>query len=162
MNRILRQRLWNFYISIIQIKNNKEIVLIIRPISLIHIFFISRMNSSQEMEKKIPPVNWDADTWPELIDLTDAGTMEPPTTQHFSDVEIQNFINNSTKPDIPDLPCHSQSVERSVKLVTEASHSVYGFEARHRSILTKLLIRKIRPMFMSKEHYSLSYDHLYS
>lgn len=114
------------------------------------------------MDKKIPPVNWDANTWPELIDLPDAGTMEPPTTKHFSDEEIQTFINKNIKPDIPNLPCHSQSVERSVKLVTEASHSVYGFEVRHRSILTKQLSRNMRPAFMSKGHYSQSYDHLYS
>ena len=35
---------------------------------------------------------------------------------------------------LPDLPSHSQSVERSVKLVTEASHSYYGFDNRHKSI----------------------------
>lgn len=79
------------------------------------------------MEKKIPPVNWDADNWPGLIHLTDPAIMdmimEPPTTQHFSDEEIQT-MNNNTKPDTQDLPCHSQSVERRVKLDRSFSYQV--------------------------------------
>jgi hypothetical protein len=119
------------------------------------------MESNHEVEKKIPLVNWDAEHWHELIDLTGPAVMEPPTTQHLSDEEIQSFMDTNTKPDIPDLPSHSQSVERSVKLVTEASHTVYGFDTRHRSILSKVLSRKMRPAFMSKGHYSQSYDSLY-
>lgn len=78
------------------------------------------MNISHEMEKKIPKVNWYASKWQGLLNLTDAAIMEPPTTQHFSKEEIQTFMNNNTKPDIPDLPCHSKGVKRSLELVTEA------------------------------------------
>ena len=39
------------------------------------------------------------------------------------------------------LPSHSQSVERTVKLVTEASKRVYGFEQRHKHIHSALLTR---------------------
>ena len=37
---------------------------------------------------------------------------------------------------IPNFPCHSQSVQRAVKLVSEASTQVYGEDARHKWILT--------------------------
>ena len=88
--------------------------------------------------------------------------MEPPTTQRFSDEDIYTFIKSKIKPNIQDLPSHSQSVERCIKLVSEASNTVYGFEARHKSILTKLFSRKIRESFMSKGYYSQSYDNLFS
>ena len=71
--------------------------------------------------KKIPEINFNANLWYELIDLTAQDITEPPTTQHFSIQEIQYFIENSVKPDIPDFPSHSLSVERTVKLVSEAS-----------------------------------------
>lgn len=120
------------------------------------------MESNQKVERKIPQVNnWNANHWCELIDLTAPDIVEPPTTQHFADEEIQSLMDTNIKPDIPDLPSHSQGVERSVKLVTEASHHVYGFQNRHRSSLTKVLSRKMRHSFMSKGHYSQSYDNVY-
>ena len=79
------------------------------------------------------------DTPYELIDLTAQDVTEPPTTQYFSVEEIQFFIDNSVKSDIPDFQSHSLSVEQTVKLVSEAFHHVYGFKNRHSCILTKLL-----------------------
>lgn len=119
------------------------------------------MESNLAVEKKIPLVNWEAKHWHELIDLTGPEVKEPPTTRHLSEEEIRSYMNTNTKPDIADLPSHSQSVERSVKLVTEASHTVYGFDARHKSIVAKVLSRKMRPAFMSKGYYSQFYDELW-
>ena len=59
---------------------------------------------------------------------------------------------------LPDFPSHSQSVERSVKLVAEALHSYYGFDQRHKSIMAKITSRKMRPMLASKSSYSQTYD----
>lgn len=129
-----------------------------RIISLL--FYICSMEYGQKVEKQIPKINWNAKNWHELIDLSAPEIMEPPTTKHLSNEEIQCHMNTNVKPDITDLPSHSQSVERSVKLVSEASHYVYGFENRHSSIRTKLVSRKMRKSFVSKGHYSQCYDEI--
>ena len=64
--------------------------------------------------------------------------------------ELLSFINFDTFPIFADILFHSQSVKRSVKLVSEASHICYGFDSRHKAILAKVTSRKIRPMFASK------------
>ena len=53
----------------------------------------------------------------------------------------------------PYFPCHSQSVERAVKLVTEAAHKVCGADRRHNHIVSVLASRKARKPFTSKKHY---------
>ena len=54
--------------------------------------------------------------------------------------------------EFPNLPAHSQGVERAVKLTTEALQTVYGQEVRYKLIITKLLYHQIRPSFTSKLH----------
>ena len=69
--------------------------------------------------------------WTDLIDLSVNGVCEPPLTLDFSDNELHNSLLTGEKINLPDFPSHSQGVERAVKLVTEASQSVYGFVAGH-------------------------------
>ena len=95
-----------------------------------------------------------------MIDLTDIEFQEPATTQHLSDAEIFLTQKDSWCETL-DLPSHSQSVERSLKLVPDASNTVYSNESRHESILTKILSRKLRQKFSSKGHYHQTYDDLY-
>ena len=56
----------------------------------------------------------------------------------------------------PPFPCHSQSVERAVKLVTEAASKVCGEDKRHTHILSVNACRKARKPFKSKKHYKYS------
>ena len=73
-------------------------------------------------------INFKAVHWTDLIDLSVNGVCEPPLTLDFSDNELQNSLLIGEKMNLPDFPSHSQGVEWAVKLVTEASQSVYGFE----------------------------------
>ncbi len=115
-----------------------------------------------EPAKKIPTINFDASCWSELIDLKDVSVLrEPALTSDLTDNEIALHRANRTKLQLPNLPIHSQSVERSVKLVTEASENFVGYESRHRAILTKVLSRKCRPSFESKGKYEESYSDLF-
>ena len=82
-------------------------------------------------------INFKAVHWTDLIDLSVNGVGEPPLTPDLSDNEFQNSLLTGEKIDLPDFP--SQGVERAVKLVTEASQSVYSFEARYQHILAKVL-----------------------
>ena len=44
--------------------------------------------------------------------------------------------------EVPAYPCHTQAVERAIRLVTEASSSVIGHEAREGFIRQRILARK--------------------
>ena len=83
-------------------------------------------------------------------------------TEDYSESELRESLFNRTKLDLPDLPSHSQAVERAVKLTTEASQTVDGFEARHQHITAKVLSQKLRTAFLSKGSYMEQYDSIYS
>ncbi|KAK4874453.1 hypothetical protein RN001_013813 [Aquatica leii] len=51
------------------------------------------------------------------------------------------------------LPCHTQAVERCIRLVTEASSSVCGNEARDGLIRAKLASRSELPKFETKKQF---------
>ena len=101
-------------------------------------------------------INFDAGRWQDLIDLSIA--TEPAVTQIFEDQVIIEHLMSGEPLDLPDFPSHAQSVERAVKLVSEASSFVYGLEARHKYILTKVKRRKLRPAFKSKSEYTFNYQ----
>ena len=61
-----------------------------------------------------------------------------------------SFIDSDTFSIIVDISFHSQSVERSVQLVSEASRICYGFDGRLNAILAKVTSRKMRPIFTFK------------
>ena len=102
-------------------------------------------------------INFKAVHWIDLIDLSVKRVGEPPLTLDLSDNELQNSLLTGEKINLP----HSQGVERAVKLVTEASHSVYGFESRHQHILAKVLCQQLRPAFSSKGSYMELFDSIY-
>ena len=81
--------------------------------------------------------------------------------EDFSESELRESLLNGTKLDLPDLPSHSQAMEWSVKLTTEASQTVYGFEARHQHITAKVLRQKLRTAFMSQGSYREQFDSIY-
>ena len=103
-----------------------------------------------EPAKKIPLINFDASCWSELIDLSDVSLLrEPVVTTDITDSDIEL---HRTKPQLPNLPIHSQSVERVVKLVTEASDNFFGYESRHRAIQTKFLTENVDLVINLKAH----------
>lgn len=57
------------------------------------------------------------------------------------------------KMEILQYPCHSQAVERCVKLVTEASLKVCGPEARDGFIRSRIASRQALPKFNTKSEF---------
>lgn len=110
--------------------------------------------------KKITKINTAAQHWCELIELSQAGICEPALTEAFSEQELEEALQKGNKLELPDLPAHSQSVERAVKLTSEVSHVVYGYEARHKTIITKQLGRQLRSPFGSKGAYKAQFDEM--
>ena len=79
---------------------------------------------------KIPPLNFEAAVYTDMIRWVDAEVTEPPITCKLSDEEIEELIKTKEMKNFDRLPCHTQAVERCVKLVTEASSSVCGTKSR--------------------------------
>ena len=54
---------------------------------------------------------------------------EPPLTSFMDTAEIEKFIDSGALPNIAawnNIPCHTQAIERRIKLVTEAAGKVCG------------------------------------
>ena len=86
-----------------------------------------------------------------MIDWNKANLTEPPLTKMLSDDEIKSF--DEIPFEVPKYPCHTQAVERAIRLVSEASTSVVGFEARDGFIRQRIRSRKELNTFDSKKDY---------
>src|SRR6218665_338321 len=85
----------------------------------------------------IPELNFAASDYIDLIDWQNLSITEPPVLSTLSRTDLEEIIASDCVPvfQFPKFPCHTQSVERSVKLVTEASAAEVGQTSRHGFIL---------------------------
>lgn len=102
-------------------------------------------------EFRAPHIADSCQTLKDLLPPIDQCKFEPPMTRKLSDEELNNFMQH---PYHIDIPCHSQGVERCVKLVTEASGMVYGADARDGYIRAVLKSRQFMPLYESKQDFS--------
>ena len=63
-----------------------------------------------------------------MIDWEAERLSEPPLTSNKTEVELLSF--KETPFSVPKYPCHTQAVERAIRLISEASATVVGKEAR--------------------------------
>ncbi|KAG7173698.1 hypothetical protein Hamer_G017985 [Homarus americanus] len=85
----------------------------------------------------IPPINVNATKLSELVDLS-LEVLEPPLTTSLTSQELRNL--KETPMQVPKWPSHTQSVERCVKMVTEAAGHVYSHERREVMLSTDLKV----------------------
>lgn len=105
---------------------------------------------------KIPTLNFSAKNYTDLIDWDESDICCPPVLSNFDANDFQSMLDTNNIPmdwKFSDFPCHTQAVERTVKLVTEASNKVYGKENRDSHILATLESRAKMPKFESKQDY---------
>ena len=100
---------------------------------------------------KVPKLNWDAENYTQIIDWDLKDFCEPPITMKLSDDEIRRFYSGDMF--IPNYPSQSQSVERAVKLVSDACTSAYAYEDRHQLALSTQAARKERQSYETKEKF---------
>ena len=117
---------------------------------------IKKLRTSKDKECRVTniagvDINFRATSWTEMIGFKK--NSEPESILRLKDYEIDALIASKEVPNLPKFHSKAQSIERAVKLVTEASHQVYGREARHKYILTKVKSREIRPAFEIKTDY---------
>ena len=100
-------------------------------------------------------MNFSAADYIDMIDWQNTTVTEPPLLAAVSEQDIEMFVACGEVPviDFPKYPCHTQAVERCVKLVTEASSAVCGVKARDGFIRVRLESRKIMPYFNTKSQY---------
>ena len=104
----------------------------------------------------VPLIKLDAGDYTNLVDLCVGPCLEPPLTRQYSLSELAAFV---TDPEpyvrMTKYPCHTQAVERSIKLVTEAAAAVSGQERREGLIRTTLKSRSIMPVFETKKDFAV-------
>ena len=81
-----------------------------------------------------------------MVDLN-SWQHQPPAIGHLTYVDIEQC---RVRPLTLHHSCHNQSVERHVKLVTEASAQVEGFARRDGIICQKIKSRKLLKTFNTK------------
>ncbi|KAG7168705.1 hypothetical protein Hamer_G024834 [Homarus americanus] len=96
-------------------------------------FFDSSSDEQEATSDDIPPINVNATKLSELVDLS-LEVLEPPLTTSLTSQELRNL--KETPMQVPKWPSHTQSVERCVKMVTEAAGHVYSHERREVLIIT--------------------------
>ena len=105
---------------------------------------------------KVPVINFEAASFHSMIEWKDYS--EPPLTKHVSDSCLINSFKTKIFERIDKLkrvPCHTQSVERHIKLVTEASSQVCGHHNREGFIKVTLNSRKKITSFKLKRHFNV-------
>lgn len=80
-----------------------------------------------------------------LIDWQNIAITSPPLLGNVEVEELKEIIKEIQNKnfEVPHYPCHTQAVERCVKLVTEVSLSVISSKTRNGFIKTRLESRKL-------------------
>ncbi|GBP05516.1 Kynurenine formamidase [Eumeta japonica] len=99
---------------------------------------------------EVPELNFDAKSYIDLINWQETN-FDPPILKNKTNDELIQIIEKKGDETMLflRLPCHTQAVERSVKIVTEAAMSACDKKARDGIIHAKLASRKAMPKFDS-------------
>ena len=103
---------------------------------------------------EISELNWNASSWKDIIDWGKTKVWQPRILEALTMEQIEAAVH--TPIHFPKYPCHSQTVERMVKLVTEVSSSVFGEERQQDKIVSILASRKSRKAYDTKKDYKVA------
>ena len=104
---------------------------------------------------QVPKLNFDASAYYDMIDWQNIEVTEPPLTRIIETNNIREIIDskNVVNLDFKKFPCHTQAVERHVKLVTEASKSVADINNRDGYIKVKIESQNKMKHFNTKSEF---------
>lgn len=103
---------------------------------------------------KVPVINFKAKNYYEMINLKKTVITVPPLLSNIKMEDLEDLWKSSRGEILKKIPCHSQAVERCVKLVSEAS-GVVAQKHRHGVILNKIQSRKHMPVFNTKSDFNI-------
>ena len=111
----------------------------------------SRSNTPNKTVRKfqVPKLNFDCLSYTDLIDWQTVNERSL-LTKNFSNEKLDELIVTGDIFPLPKYPNHTQSVERCIKLVTEASSLVTGTQRRDGLIRSRIISRKNFPRIESK------------
>ncbi|GBN02273.1 hypothetical protein AVEN_209050-1 [Araneus ventricosus] len=105
-----------------------------------------------------PNINFPATHHIEMIHWNTITLSPPPLLRRFSNQEIWSKVQSggtAAEWNLDNFQCHTQAMERCVKLVTEASQKAFGSNFRDGFIRTTLLSRSSMPSFSSKSYFKV-------
>lgn len=125
---------------------------VVRKLAIRRILAARNKKKSGIVRKFIVPssFNLEAKDIIDLINWQEELVYEPPLTQTMSDDSLKDLLINPMEFEIPKFPCHTQAVERSVKMVTEASTEVFTAKRRDGLIHAKIDSRARNQTYTSK------------
>ncbi|GBN25168.1 hypothetical protein AVEN_191640-1 [Araneus ventricosus] len=99
-----------------------------------------------------PKLNFEATNYTEMIDWSSITITSQPILRDISTDVFKSIVRDKKNPEwnFVHFPCHTQVVERCVKLVTEATAEVYGFQNRDGFIRSTFFSQSIMPEFDHK------------
>lgn len=115
-----------------------------------------RLSTGRIRQFRVPKVNFNAKDYIDLVDWTSVEKSEPPIMRHVTREQLREYVNNpatSQTIDFPKFPCHTQATERCIRLVTEASAAVCGYEQRDGFIRARIDSRQKMKTFDTKCEY---------
>ena len=88
----------------------------------------------------MPTLNFEPDDYISMIDWCKEPITVPPVTMKIDDETLLRFIHEDVTPivDFSRYPCHTQAVERHIKLFTATLVAVCGKEVRDGFIRVRL------------------------
>ena len=89
---------------------------------------------------RVPSLNFNAATISQLCPWESGKATEPCITSHLTNEELLKFTENPLE--LPNIPCHSQAVEREVKLTTQSSAAVSGINNQQGFAFNAYLLKK--------------------
>ena len=102
---------------------------------------------------KVPKVDQNVQNLKDLLPPMERSLTEPPLIKEISTEELNKLAKN---PLTIKIPCHSQRVERCIKMVTEAFQQVYGKDSRDGYIRAKIKSRHFIPAYRSKHDFKIA------
>ena len=109
----------------------------------------TQLGDSSIRVRRTPIINFNAKKFVDLIICSDDAFSEPPLTCSLTTTEVRKIIDSPT--DVPKWPCHTQSVERVFKMVTEASAKYFSHEKRDGGIRGQEASRRMMSKNDSKQ-----------
>ena len=98
----------------------------------------------------LPKINLQTKQYNKLADLNGQDVGEPPATQHLSTEAIKDILES---PLTLCHPCYNQSVERHIKLITEASTTVASYKSCDGLIRQRIKSRRLMKKFETKRQF---------
>ena len=97
-------------------------------------------------------INFGCSSYYTMIDWSNSIVTSPPLVNSLTSEDLLQQVELGPV-SFPQIPCHTQAVERAIKQVTRASSKVFGHSSRHGMIVSSEESRRSHHELEAKKHY---------